>query len=240
MPEQVRCKAASHQSKHMNASLRCSGQQISYKLVTFNMVHSSKALERRMRAQRAKDFLISQLVEEAQRENVSLSEVERKMLYFTETKEPSPDIYEVNAQFESEYDSAEYEEKIAGLLRNAFRRNQKESVEVKHQWKQAVVDLRKEDHYLLVMIDQSLQPPSDFWTVAKWSSVLVVCSLVAVTLWEYAYGKGWIPSWVSNLSEACDLRRGRRLVCVQARKAGCSENWSSGIYRAPAICRFDS
>jgi hypothetical protein len=164
------------------------------------MVHGDKAAERRIRAQRSKDFLISQVVEEAQRENVALSEVERKMLYFTETEETLPDIYEVNTQFESAYDSAEYEEKIAGLLRNAFRRNQKESVEAKHQWKQAVADLRKEDHYLLVMIDQSLQPPSDFGTVAKWSSVLVVCGLVAVTVWEYAYDKGWIPSWVSNLS----------------------------------------
>jgi len=164
------------------------------------MVHSDKAVERRIRAQRAKEFLISQIVEESQRENVPLSEVERKMLYFTETEETLPDIYEVNAQFESAYDSAQYEEKIAALLRNAFRRNQKESVEAKHQWKQAVADLRKEDHYLLVMIDRSLQPPSDFWTVAKWSSILVVCVLVAVTLWEYAYDKGWIPSWVSNLS----------------------------------------
>jgi len=164
------------------------------------MVHGDKTRERRIRAQRAKEFLISRVVDEALRENVPLSEVERKMLYFTETEETLPDIYEVNAQFESRYDSAEYEEKIAGLLRNAFRHNQKESVEAKHQWKQAVADLRKEDHYLLVMVDQSLLPPSDFWTVAKWSSVLVVCSLVAITLWQYAYGKGWIPSWVSNLS----------------------------------------
>ena len=110
------------------------------------MVHSDKAVERRIRAQRAKEFLISQIVEESQRENAPLSEVERKMLYFTEKEETLPDIYEVNAQFESAYDSAQYEEKIAALLRNAFRRNQKESVEAKHQWKQAVADLRKEDH----------------------------------------------------------------------------------------------
>jgi hypothetical protein len=164
------------------------------------MVYGDKAVERRIRAQRAKEFLISRVVEEAQRENIPLSEVERKMLYFTETEETLPDIYEVNAQFDSAYDSTEYEEKIAALLRNAFRHIQNESVEAKRQWKQAVADLRKEDHYLLVMVDQSLLPPSDFWTVAKWSSVLVVCGLVAVTLWQYAYDKGWIPSWVSNLS----------------------------------------
>jgi len=33
----------------------------------------------------AKEFLIGELVGEAQRENMPLSEVERKMLYFTES-----------------------------------------------------------------------------------------------------------------------------------------------------------
>jgi hypothetical protein len=33
----------------------------------------------------AKEFLISRIVTEAQRENVPLSEIERKMLYFSET-----------------------------------------------------------------------------------------------------------------------------------------------------------
>jgi hypothetical protein len=164
------------------------------------MVDVAKTAERRVRAQRAKEFLISRVVEEAQRENVPLSEIERKMLYFTETEETLPDIYEVNAEFDSKYDGAEYEKKIAGLLRNALRRNRKESVEGERQWKHAVADLRKEDHYLLVMVDQSLQPASDFWTVAMWSSVLVVCGLVAITLWHYLDDKGWIPSWVSHLS----------------------------------------
>ncbi len=164
------------------------------------MVETAKTAERRVRVQRAKEFLISQVVEQAQRENVPLSEVERKMLYFTETEETLPDIYEVNAQFDAEYDDSEYERKIAGLLRNAFRRNRKESVEGERQWKHAVADLRKEDHYLIVMIDQSLQPPSDFWTVAKWSSVLVLCLLVAVSLWDYLDAKSFIPSWVSHLS----------------------------------------
>jgi hypothetical protein len=164
------------------------------------MVDAAKPAERRVRAQRAKEFIISQIVEEAERENVPLSEVERKMLYFTETEETLPDIYEVNTQFDGEYDGAEYEKKIAGLLRNAFRRNGKESVEGKRQWKHAVSDLRKEDHYLLVMVDQSLRPPSDFWTVARWSGAIFVCLLVAITLWQYLDDKGQIPSWVSHLS----------------------------------------
>jgi hypothetical protein len=40
----------------------------------------------------AKEFLISEIIAEAQRENVALSDVERKMLYFTETGWTLPDI----------------------------------------------------------------------------------------------------------------------------------------------------
>ncbi len=163
------------------------------------MVDAAKATERRVRAQQAKDFLISQIVEEAERENVPLSEVERKMLYFTETEETLPDIYEVNAQFESEYDDSEYEKKIAGLLRNAFRRNRKESVEGERRWKQAIADLRKEDHYLLVMVDQSLESGGDFWTVVMWSSGITICLFATIVLWDYLREKGWIPSWIPNI-----------------------------------------
>jgi hypothetical protein len=44
----------------------------------------------------AKEFLISELVAEAQDENVPLSEVERKMLYFTESGWTLPDIMTVS------------------------------------------------------------------------------------------------------------------------------------------------
>lgn len=164
------------------------------------MVDRAQATERRVRAQRAKEFLIAQVVEEAQRENEPLSEVERKMLYFTETEATLPDIYEVNAQFDSAYDSVAYEKKIAGLLRTAFQRNRKESVESERRWKHAVADLRKEDHYLLVMVDQSLQPAGDFWIVAIGSIALFASLLAAISLWHYLDDKGWIPDWVSHLS----------------------------------------
>lgn len=67
-------------------------------------------------AREAKEFLISRLVAEAQRENVSLSEIERKMLYFSETAWTLPDIMEVNNEFDREYDQAEYENKISRLI----------------------------------------------------------------------------------------------------------------------------
>ena len=64
----------------------------------------------------AKEFLISEIIAEAQRENVALSDVERKMLYFTETGWTLPDIMNVNEDFDREYNQDEYERKIANLL----------------------------------------------------------------------------------------------------------------------------
>ena len=65
----------------------------------------------------AKEYLVSQIVEEAQRESVPLSEIERKMLFSPNNYWSLPDIMEVNAQFEKEYDSEEYEAKISELIR---------------------------------------------------------------------------------------------------------------------------
>ena len=65
----------------------------------------------------AKEYLIERIVAEAKRGGVPLTEVERKMLYFTESGWTLPNILEVNAAFERDYDDDEYERKIAELAR---------------------------------------------------------------------------------------------------------------------------
>jgi len=106
-------------------------------------------------AREAKEFLVARIAEEAQREGSPLSEVERKMLYFTETAWTLPDIMEVNDQFDREYDAAEYEKKIADLIRNARKRARKEGRPEFDAWSGAIRILSKEDHYLLVMLDEA-------------------------------------------------------------------------------------
>lgn len=143
------------------------------------MVDRFKSSEKHLRAQQAKEYLISQIVEEAQRENMPLSEVERKMLYFTETEETLPDMSDVNDQFERECDSSAYEEKIARLLHKAFERTRRETPEGDHRWRQAVADLRKEDHYLLVMVDQasrSVRSPGD--RLKLWSTGFAIVGVL--------------------------------------------------------------
>lgn len=60
----------------------------------------------------AKEFVVAKIVEEAQREGVPLSEIERKMLYFSETDWTLPDIIEVSDEFDNEYDRKDYEKRL--------------------------------------------------------------------------------------------------------------------------------
>jgi len=104
-------------------------------------------------AREAKEFLVARIAEEAQREGIPLSDVERKMLYFTETGWTLPDIAQVGDQFDREYNREEYEKKITRLIRNARKRARKEDKQEFNSWSAAVRRLSKEDHYLLAMIE---------------------------------------------------------------------------------------
>lgn len=103
----------------------------------------------------AKEFLVARIVAEARLQRVSLSDIERKMLYFSETGWTLPDIVEVNSRFVRDYDSDEYERKISQLVRSARRRARMEDRAEFAAWSDAFRALRKEDHYLLVMIDKA-------------------------------------------------------------------------------------
>jgi hypothetical protein len=110
----------------------------------------------------AKEFIISEIVEQAQRENLSLSEVERKMLYFTESGWTLPDITQVNEDFDREYDQDEYEHKIAKLVAKADERIRAGVREDYDKWWAAIRFLEQEDHYILVVIRLAgLRPRGD-------------------------------------------------------------------------------
>ena len=100
----------------------------------------------------AKEYLVERIVSESRREQVPLSEVERQMLYFTESGWTLPNILEVNAEFERDYDNDEYEQKIAGLVRAIEKQNRTATGDEQSNWDDAVVKLSEGDHYLLVLI----------------------------------------------------------------------------------------
>jgi len=147
-----------------------------------------------MEANAAKQFFISKVIAEAEFERVSLSEIEKKMLYFTEAQPSLPDIYGVNAEFERDYDSDEYEAKIAGLLKNARDRDTHSSTAGEQEWKDALDILRKEDHYILVLLycalpeyRRSLLPTHRVRDYVIYIAIglAVVCACIGFAIWSH-------------------------------------------------------
>ena len=111
--------------------------------------------------------------------DVPLSEVERKMLYFTESGWTLPDMMEVNEGFDREYDQAEYEHKIAKLVTKADKRIREASREDYDRWWAAIRFLQREDHYISVMIRLAgLRPHGDQLRLFATALAIVVCILV--------------------------------------------------------------
>ncbi len=108
----------------------------------------------------AKEFLVAKIAEEAQREGVSLSDVERKMLYFSETDWTPSDTMDVNDKFDREYDQDKYENKIRGLVGHLSQRIKREDRKEYDSFVDALRALSKGDHYILVMTGP-VRPPGD-------------------------------------------------------------------------------
>ena len=105
-----------------------------------------------MNTKEAKDFFVQQASEQAAFEGVSLSELEKGMMYFTESDASScGDPIELNDQFEAQYDTPEYEAKMSALLHHAYSRLRKENLEILGRWAEAMAVLKRGDHYLLVL-----------------------------------------------------------------------------------------
>ena len=110
----------------------------------------------------AKEFLVSKIVAEAQRENVPLSEIERKMLYFTESGWTLPDMMTVSEEFDREHDQDDYERKIARLITETDKHLRQDFRDEYARWWAAISYLQTEDHYISVMIGiAGLRPRGD-------------------------------------------------------------------------------
>ena len=105
-----------------------------------------------MQVNEAKDVLANEIVRQASLEGSSVSDLERRMLYFTESGDCPEDPIELNDQFEAEYDTQDYENKIAGLAKRAYKRLKKEDPVGARRWDDAARELKKGDHYILIVV----------------------------------------------------------------------------------------
>ena len=135
----------------------------------------------------AKDVIVNEIARQADLDGGSLSDLERRMLYFTESGDCPEDVFKLNEEFEAEYDTEEYEKKIAGIAKRSYKRLKKGDPGATKLWDEAVRELNKGDHYILLMVPHrgrqigapdviSNLPPS-FW---KTSALLVLLVLVGI------------------------------------------------------------
>lgn len=95
----------------------------------------------------AKKFLASKIVFEAKLQGTPLSDGEEKLLLFSEQDPESPkDI--PDALLESI--DQEYEARITGLLKAAYKRD-RDNLQEEEQYQDAMRKLKGSDHYILVM-----------------------------------------------------------------------------------------
>lgn len=124
----------------------------------------------------AKEFLVSQIVGEAERQGHPLSDLERKMLYFSESGWTIPDALDVSAAFDREYDTDQYEQKIASLVQAARMRATGETAA---RWTSAIDKLAEGDHYISIMLG-GVAPREETRFLIWFGAIAIGFGLVAV------------------------------------------------------------
>jgi hypothetical protein len=111
----------------------------------------------------AKRFFADRVVRRAQVEGVSLSEAERHMLLWSESDPDfTPDLALVEALTNQTSDE-DYEAKIAGLLTRSFAEDVAADRTAPDLWRHVISVLNQGDHYIAIMIGQSIGPKLKPW-----------------------------------------------------------------------------
>jgi hypothetical protein len=139
-----------------------------------------------MNTRQAKDFLVEQASEQASLENIPLSDIEKRMMYFTESDPSSCDQpLELNQEFEAQCDGAKYEVKMSRLLHHAYERLKNSQPEKFRDWNEAIKELKRGDHYLLVLWNQKLSDEHPIRSLFMYIAIgiAIVIGLLLISLW---------------------------------------------------------
>jgi hypothetical protein len=133
-------------------------------------------MEQFVTARQAKEYLIERILRQAGQNGISLTDVERKMLYFSEAGWTLSDMMAISQEFDRAYNQDEYERKIGQIIRRIH--DQPKTNRDEDRWDEAVQCLREEDHYLLVLIDGALSSSAKrpHWDTAR----LILAGVVIV------------------------------------------------------------
>ncbi len=122
-------------------------------------------------------------------DGVSLSALEKRMMYFTEGPDATENPLALNEEFEEQFDTSEYETKIAKLLRHAHKRIKQNDESKVSLWKESIKKLKEGDHYLIVLLEMvptSDHPKRDFFVqvgIGVLIAFLIATGIAVKTLW---------------------------------------------------------
>lgn len=140
---------------------------------------NSPSTEYSSTARKAKEFLATHIIREAQLQNVPVSEIEQKMLYFTESGWTPPHMMEISEQFDEEYDQSEYEAKMTKLARSAAKRAKKTTGDEYARWLDAIRLLSREDHYISEFVGT---PRPSYDLLKLWGTGFAIVGLFVVMI----------------------------------------------------------
>jgi hypothetical protein len=136
-----------------------------------------------MQAKEAKDFLVTETAKQAALDGVSLSDLEKQMMYFVENDPAScANPLELNEEFGAQFDTGEYESKIARLLHRAYKRLKMEDPQKVSHWDQAIRTLSDGDHHLPVMWKYRNSKPTGERSLRDSFNLFAVGLLVAIVV----------------------------------------------------------
>ncbi|HLK54218.1 MAG TPA: hypothetical protein VKU42_12235 [Candidatus Angelobacter sp.] len=111
----------------------------------------------------AKSFLAAKITSEAEREGTALSDVEKRMLLFSE-QEPETTVGFPDGYLDDI--DEEYERRVTSLLKAAYIRDRDNPLE-RQQYEDAMKMLDGSDHYILVMAESALPRPIKIQNLAE-------------------------------------------------------------------------
>ncbi len=110
-------------------------------------------------------------------------------MYFTETDPAScENPLDLDADFEEQYDTGEYELKISRLFHNTHQRLKQEDPEKLRNWNEALQTLRKGDHYILVLLNVDSELARQglrIWVVLAWGIGLGIALVLSANAGDY-------------------------------------------------------
>ena len=104
----------------------------------------------------AKEFFIQKVLDQARKENINLSDVEKQMLSWRDTDPNCYENHELNERFENEIPKGEYEKKIARLIRSSYDDDLGVDTVAKETYEQAYKAIKSKDYYIFIMVDKAI------------------------------------------------------------------------------------